>query len=209
MPDVGIEQIRVGKVEISTRTNHYQQTRIHNFALVPLEGLELTAQNLIFLALRVRPFLPHQLVRDPPGQVDRNDHIGQSEASSSSIVQRIGSEITDIVDDKVIPERVEGRRKREPEESAVHNNLNEEDEKEDDADSREDPSENLLDHPETDHNPDGDLLLDAGEVVVHEKDEELQIGDQSDHHKHYHVDVPVEPEVQQNFCMAQRREVQL
>ena len=179
---------------------------MHNLAFVPFERLKLPPQNLIILVLLIRPLFPDQLVGHLPRQVDRNDHFGQPEASGPRSLERICSGIADIVENQVVPE---GARKLLSEESAVHDHLHEEDEEEDDADGREDPPENLLEQAQANENAEGDAPLDAGEVVVDVEDQELRVGDESDHHENNHVDVPFEAEVQQDLRVSQRFEMQL
>lgn len=208
-PDRAIEKFRISEVEVADAPDHNQQTRVCDFGTVPFERLELPAQYLILLTFTVGSFLADELIGNLISQVDGNYHVGHSEASNPDFAERFVFEVADIVDDEVIPEGEEGRGEGEAEESAVHEHFHQENEKESDAGCRKNAFENLLDHAQTHQNTDGDEFLSAGEVVVDEEDEELQVGDQSDHHEDDHIDVPVEAEVQQNLGVAERCEVQL
>lgn len=93
------------------------------------------------------------------------------------------------------------------EEGAIHNYLDHKDKEKYDAYSRKHSFKYLLNHPHTDHNPQRNLPLDTSEAVVDEEDQKLQIGNKTNHNKHYHVDVPLETEVKQNLSMAEGREI--
>ena len=84
-----------------------------------------------------------------------------------------------------------------PEESAIHHDLDEEDDGDSEKDCHEDSFEDLPDEFEVEKNSEGDFVLDGGEDVVDPEDDELQVRDDPDDHEYQHVDVPLEAKIQQ------------
>lgn len=128
-------------------------------------------------------------------QVDGSNHIRYSETCRADFSKISTCLVANIVDNKEVPDRIERRWKGGTKEGAIHDDLDYKDEKKDDAGCWKHSFEYLFDHSYASHDPESDFLLNTSPIVIDEEHKELQIRDESNHNKHYHVNVPVEAKV--------------